>query len=142
MKTQKRNYELVLTTPDGRCQIEAQSPEGLVELAPGRIANALNNSSLVEKDGDFEQTARAAQQAYNQRYVLEKKRLALSRAARVGFELDTIKCYLQGFTIPETRRWLKDNRGITASKSSIGRYWQNLHKLGVIPNPDFCLARL
>ena len=123
------NYLLNLVTPGGRCEVQADTMRDLSELVPcGLLGQTYPNTGPEEKDS-LEAVAKSLLIKFLEDHK-QKGSFGRSDIARAGFELDLVKCYLQDLTIEHTLKWLKDNRGFVSSKSSVGRYWTVLNKIG------------
>jgi hypothetical protein len=122
-----RNYKLLIKTPQGKCDIEADSWDDLMLLAPEAVSKVLSPSG--RKLG-LDATAKVVLQAvreYKKRKSLRPNNVP--RTPYAGHELEVIKCYLQGMTIAETKKWLKQNRDVECSESSVGRCWLSLGEI-------------
>lgn len=50
-----------------------------------------------------------------------------------GVGLGVAQCYLQNMTIKQITTWVFENKNISVSKSTVGRFCAVLHRLGIAP---------
>jgi hypothetical protein len=122
----KRPYKLNLKTPSGECSACAETLDGLVEVSP--LSLRVGEQDVKTDSQKMEQAARALYAKYLEARK-NKGRTPPTNIWRAGCELDLIRCYLSGTTIPEAVEWLKKNKNVSTSRSAIGRYWQLLNTI-------------
>jgi len=122
-----QEYKISIITPNGKCDIEADSWDDLMFLTPKAVSDVLTSPG---QKLSLDATARVVLQAMRENIRRKSSRPSyVAQTARDGQELYLIRCYLRGMLVREAIEWLKKHRGFDCSKSSVGRYWQRLSKI-------------
>ena len=81
----------------------------------------------------IQSAARRAQMAYYKSYKRGRNAKGRSYIARDEMEIEVICCYMRGWGIEQTVKWLLEQKEYNASLSAVGRYWKRLRAAGVLP---------
>ena len=79
---------------------------------------------------DLERAAMQVWRAYKIKIMQTRTNRSLTSIAKAGVELDVIRCFLQDMVDREIIEWLKGNRDVAISKSTMGRFCRDLYQLG------------
>jgi len=124
-----RDYRITIETPGGVCSIEGDDWDVLILLLPSKMAESLTSVFSPNCEASLDDAANMILDAYRDRYGQLNSNHGPSRVAEAGWELDLVRCYLQGLTIADARGWLKTRRGFDCSQSAVGRYWTRLFEI-------------
>jgi len=124
-------YRFLIETPEISCDVHTDKFSNFLCMVFEQLAKAVNFKGNQTFVGDLDVKAQEVLELYGSKI---KRGPCHSRVAIAGLELDVIKCYLQGMTLAQTLKWLKQNRRFTGSDSALGRYWQKFRMLGIEPN--------
>ena len=125
-------YSFTYTTPEGKVAAEADTGAALQRIITAKVIRVLDVQNLVWSMSP-ERAAKEALKIYRVTTGHSRARRSRTSLAAAGVEEDVIKCYLQGMTIVQIVEWLRDNRGVTCSMSSVGRFCAAMRKLNILP---------
>jgi len=125
-----RAFTLIYETPHGTVRAEADTPRELAGMVHDEIARMLMPVSSL--DGmSLDDAITAVLEAYRSVSWGRRQGQKKTRLYQEGGERDAIRCYLKGLTIAQGVEWLASKKGVTVSKSALGRFFRKLYELGV-----------
>jgi len=127
-----KDYQLVFVSPRGECRAEGDSMDDLEAVVSERIASMLMPQNRLE-GMSLDEAAEAVHTMYMNRAQNRRSHRGQTRLSRTRAELDAVRCYLADMTLDETVQWLKRNRDLSISRSSVGRFFVALRRLDVQP---------
>ena len=126
-----RAFTLIYETPYGTVRAEADTRRELAGMVHDEIARMLMPVSGLE-GMSLDDAASAVLKAYRSA-PRGRRNQKSTRLYEEGGERAAIRCYLKGLTIYQSVEWLASKKGVTVSKSSLGRFFWTLYDLGFRP---------